>query len=82
MGETNWLKMDDAMGKKRDKINSLSVIKGSWLDHLIFDDKRYWNIEMNKKIAKQQQFDKDPLPSEGRFREDYIWLSYGNEEYA
>lgn len=27
-------------------------------------------------------FSEEPLPSDGRFREDLIWLRYGNEEYA
>lgn len=40
------------MGKKRDKIETLSQIKGSWLSRLTFDDKSYWNIEMNEKVGK------------------------------
>lgn len=44
--------MGEDIGKKRDKIETLSLIKGSWLNRLTFDDKRYWNIEMNQKIVK------------------------------
>ena len=57
---------------KTAKLNVLSNIKGSWLDCLYFDDKIYWNV--NDEIPETVSTIKYPIPSDGRFREDLIWV--------
>ena len=47
-------------------------IKGDWLENLDFDNITYWHVD--KKIPKPIIPIEVPLPSDGRFREDLIWL--------
>ena len=50
----------------------VSLCKGSWLESLEFDDKIYWNIDTD--VPHWIKPEKDALPSDGRYREDIIWL--------
>ena len=50
----------------------VSLCKGSWLESLEFDDKIYWNIDTD--VPYWIKPEKDALPSDGRYREDIIWL--------
>ena len=58
----------------------LTVLTGSWLEDVWFDNVCYWNI--NKDVPCWIQPVKYCLPSDGRFREDVIWLyrAYHNAE--
>lgn len=47
-------------------------IKGDWLENLDFDNITYWHVDKN--IPKPIIPIEVPLPSDGRFREDLIWL--------
>jgi hypothetical protein len=50
----------------------LSQISGSWLKELKFDNVEYWNIDRYEPgFVKPCS---DVLPSDGRYREDLIWL--------
>jgi hypothetical protein len=57
-------------GPGKNKI--LSNIDGSWLYNLTFDNEEYWNI--NKYEPGWIRPIRNALPSDGRFREDLIWL--------
>ena len=61
--------------------NIVSVITGSWLENVKFDDKVYWDIKQS--IAPQIYPEKNVIPSDVRFREDRSWLklSWENHEY-
>lgn len=74
---------------QKGKETPLSVITGSWLESVSFDDKLYWSIKDN--TAPQVFPEKEVLPSDCRYREDKKWLYYSTitkdyeklyEEYA
>lgn len=50
----------------------LSTATGSWLENIKFDNVEYWNINTN--IPSFIRPVAQVLPSDGRFREDLIWL--------
>ena len=50
----------------------LSYISGSWLKEFIVDGQKLWNIDED--IPYWIQPVKKSIPSDGRFREDLIWL--------
>ena len=66
--------------KKNDKKNKieepkfefLEKIGGSFLEHIIIGDKIVWDI--NKDIPEHIRPVKHCIPSDGRYREDLIWL--------
>ena len=66
---------------KKNYTNILCAIKGNWIQYIDFDDKNYWHIDkfdINPVLPIEH-----PLPSDGRFREDLIWLFrcfYANNE--
>ena len=57
----------------------VSVITGSWIYSLKFDGKEFWN---RNKQCHRIQMNPDPLPSDWRFREDLLWLIYGDQKQA
>ena len=61
--------------------NIVSVVTGSWLENIKFDDKVYWDIKQS--IAPQIYPEKNVIPSDVRFREDRSWLklSWDNHDY-
>ncbi|KAL4469803.1 hypothetical protein ABPG72_022123 [Tetrahymena utriculariae] len=56
-----------------DKTQIINNVKGSWLEYLEFDAKRYWDIQLitPANLLSTQ----DPLPSDCRFREDLVYLA-------
>jgi len=66
--------------KFKDMEKEICPITGSVLSHLKFGDQEFWNID--KTLPKQAKPVEDPLPSDWRFREDLIWLKYGNLKNA
>ena len=50
----------------------VSRCKGSWLESLEFDGKKFWDIDTD--VPNWIKPEKDALPSDGRYREDIIWL--------
>lgn len=77
-----WLDKMDKMKKMEDVDELKCEIDGSWQKQLTFNKEVLWDIDENKDYYDQQRFSPSPLPSDIRFREDIIWLSYGNESYA
>lgn len=55
---------------------------GSWLRNLVIDGKTYWDIDSNVPDRQQPSIKSDVLPSDWRYREDLIWLKYGDELIA
>ena len=52
--------------------NMKMKLEGSYLQHIKFDGKQYWHLhdfESSPIICKER-----PLPSDGRYREDLMWL--------
>ena len=66
--------------KFADVKQEISVITGSFLENLAFDGVDFWNIQKQK--PSRYKPTQDPLPSDFRFREDLIWLKYGNANHA
>ena len=60
----------------------VSVITGSWLEEIKFDDKVYWNIKNS--VAPQIFPEKEVLKSDSRYREDRTWLklSWENKDLS
>lgn len=67
--------------KMKDIEHEIEKVSGNWLKSLCFDDKEYWSA-LNPEFAKKQVSVKTCLPSSFRYREDLIWLYYGNLERA
>lgn len=67
----NVVKIQNDMNKNA-KNKVLAKISGSWLENLKINDQQYWNIDVD--IPEWICPVKNPLPSDGRFREDLIWL--------
>ncbi len=57
----------------------LCKIEGSWMEHVELDGVKYWTKDQK---GYKMQMDEDVLPSDWRFREDLIWLTYGQSVYA
>jgi len=64
---------------KEPEFEFLEKIKGSFLEHIIIGDKIVWDI--NKDIPEHIRPVKHCIPSDGRYREDLIWL-YRSFYYA
>ena len=78
----NWYKLVKESDTPSDKKEEIVKITGSLLGQLVFNETIYWNLENNKNDFLQQMATDNPLPSDFRFREDIIWMFYGNEKYA
>lgn len=71
----------DAFGfKTKDKLEVLSRGEGSILESLEWEGKEYWSFE--DFLAFRGIPIENPLPSDYRFREDLIWLEYGDMDQA
>ena len=57
---------------KGDIYEVLDYIKGSWLENLTIGNEEIWDI--NKHIPEHIRPVRHCIPSDGRFREDLIWL--------
>jgi hypothetical protein len=66
------VKLAKKLLKDQKSMEKLCRIHGNWLDNISFDNKIYWNINNYSPswICPSQ----NTLPSDGRFREDIIWL--------
>jgi len=71
---------DDDDLKYADVAKDICTISGSFLENLVIDGKEYWTIDKQKPNSCKPV--KDPLPSDVRFREDMVWLKYGNLQNA
>jgi hypothetical protein len=60
------------LASKGCKSKPLARITGSWLKELLIDGKEYWNID--KQEPSWIKPCTNVLPSDGRYREDLIWL--------
>eukprot|EP00826_Nyctotherus_ovalis_P057821 TRINITY_DN7916_c0_g1_i9.p1 TRINITY_DN7916_c0_g1~~TRINITY_DN7916_c0_g1_i9.p1 ORF type:complete len:429 (+),score=117.17 TRINITY_DN7916_c0_g1_i9:175-1461(+) len=58
----------------------LARIEGSWLEKVEIGSVNYWHID--KLLPMQIVYSKNPLPSDGRYREDLIWARRNNMEKA
>ncbi len=67
---------DEDIIKMVDLQEQLSEIEGNIYESIHFDSKEMWNI--NKDIPTFLLHSLNPLPSDWRFREDLIWLSYND----
>ena len=67
----------------QDKKDIFSVITGSWLEEVKFDDKLYWNIKESNPPQIYPEKEKEVLPSDSRYREDRNWLklSFDHPDY-
>lgn len=71
---------DDLVGSITMGSEEVSTIEGNWLQNLLIDGMEYWNINTHRGVF--HYFSSHPLPSDWRYREDLIWLSRGNRQYA
>lgn len=78
----DWALMNKSMENFSDRVVTTAQIKGNYFQNLFIDEEEVWNITRDLPYSKQQFYSEDPLPSDSRFREDLIWLAYGNEKYA
>ena len=65
-------KKSSKKNKIEDKYEILENIKGSWVENLYIGDKKVWDA--NKQKPEQIKRVKHCIPSDGRYREDLIWL--------
>jgi len=57
----------------------LGKIEGFWMEYVEIDGVRMWSKNQR---GYKMQMEEDVLPSDWRFREDLIWLTYGNSVHA
>lgn len=60
----------------------VSKVDGSWLSHLCFDNKKYWELVTSDIILPMRCDDSKALPSDCRFRDDAVALATGDMELA
>jgi len=51
-------------------------IDGSWLTHIDIGNKRYWDLKEDLPSRQIPMIGNEIIPSDWRYREDLIWLSY------
>jgi len=66
--------------KYKDLEKEICTISGSFLQSIKFGNQEFWNIDRAKPASYKPI--EDPIPSDVRFREDLIWLKYGNVKMA
>lgn len=66
--------------KFSDLEKEIASISGSWLERLTFGKEDYWNIDKQRPLRHVPV--ENPLPSDARFREDLLWLKYGENKNA
>ncbi len=54
---------------------NLAAITGGFTEALMFDNVEYWNTSC---LSFKVQMNDDALPSDWRFREDLLWMTYEN----
>jgi hypothetical protein len=75
----NFKAVQDAF-KAKDKVKLLSTIDGGLLESVDFNGVEYWSFDAHK-VERALPIE-NPIPSDFRFREDLVWLEYGNKEQA
>jgi hypothetical protein len=73
-------KLHDMTGQIRIGSIPVAEIRGSWLTNLVIGNTEYWNIDRDR--PSYHIFDRNPLPSDWRFREDLVYLTKGNKVLA
>jgi len=68
------------LSKILDVDEEICKVHGSWVGNLVIDGTTFWDIDTGK--PNRIQFPKHCLPSDPRYREDLIWLSYKDEKFA
>ena len=66
--------------KMKDCVKVISSFSGNWLESMVCNGEKLWDIDSQrpmKHFAIQ-----NPIPSDCRFREDLIWLRYGEKKIA
>ena len=71
-------KILDFFGKK-DMKNKISNIEGIWTKEIFMDQVRFWDSNYR---CMNLTVEEDVIPTDMRFREDMLWLIYGNVEQA
>lgn len=66
------IKLTKKLFKDTKSLQKICRIHGNWLENLTFDNKTYWNINTHSPSWVCPSL--SILPSDGRFREDIIWL--------
>lgn len=66
--------------KGKDKTRMISVAQGSIFECLEFDEVQYWNFD-SAEVVRAEPI-QNPIPSDYRFREDLLWLEYGDKEQS
>lgn len=77
-----WPKMVRNLGDMKDIAQEIEKIEGSWQENLKFGNEVYWDIteHLNKNCQKYPVG--NPLPSDCRFREDILWMTYKDKNLA
>ena len=66
--------------EEKDIIEVVGKIKGEWTGWLEVENKRYWDIAVNKPYICE--YEENPLPSDGNFRADVILMRLGKRGEA
>ena len=72
----NRAEMEKDNIKMKDKHKKICKIEGSWLSQILINEEEIWNMKREKpERAKPVE---NPLPFDWRFREDLIYVKYGD----
>lgn len=71
---------DEMAGTILQNDKAVCEVEGSWLSHLSFNERKYWDLETSDLILPVRL--DDCLPSDCRYREDAVALSEGDIELS
>lgn len=65
--------------KKLENLEVFGVFSGTWVTKFYIDNELFWDISVERYKA---HYVKDPLPSDYRFRNDFLWFLSGDLDMA
>jgi hypothetical protein len=68
--------MEKDNAKMKDRAKKICKVEGSWLSQILINDKEMWS--MKKVKPERAKPVENPLPFDWRFREDLIYVKYGD----
>ena len=75
-------KMEADNIKMKDKYRSICKVEGSWLSQILIGDEEIWNMKDKTRKPERAIPVANPLPFDWRFREDLIYVKYGDYKSA
>lgn len=82
LNKMTWINMLKSQENCLDRAVTLVEFAGNIFNEIRSDSELLFDNRKDYDKAFQQNYSPCPLPSDSRFREDLIWMFYGNEKFA